>query len=101
MDVVPVSLPKRQHLHHFSSCTAVRKSVFTDVGHATGAPAEASAEQGVDQGDAGKRARALQKKLRQVQQLKEKAAQGPLEPEQMQKIEGEQALIDELKSLGV
>ena len=58
------------------------------------------AAEGDAQADAGKRARALQKKLRQVQQLKEKAQQGPLEPEQMQKIAGEQALIEELQSLG-
>lgn len=58
---------------------------------------------GGGEGDALKRARALQKKLRQIQQLKEKLAkEGPaaLEPEQRQKIETEAALVSELKALG-
>ena len=49
--------------------------------------------------DDAKRGRNLQKKLRQIQQLKERQAQGPLEPEQLQKLAGEQALLDELSSL--
>ncbi|KXZ40898.1 hypothetical protein GPECTOR_1447g639 [Gonium pectorale] len=50
-----------------------------------------------------KRVRALQKKLRQIQELKDKqAAQGdkPLTPEQLEKLSGEKALLDELASLG-
>lgn len=51
--------------------------------------------------DPGKRAKALQKKLRQIQQLKDKAEQGALEPEQMQKLAGEQAVLAELQTLGI
>ena len=52
-------------------------------------------------GEAGKRARNLQKKLRQIQQLKEKAAGGAaLEPEQLAKIGGEAALLEDLRALG-
>jgi uncharacterized protein with WD repeat len=59
------------------------------------APAGAAAA-----GDADKRARNLQKKLRQIQQLKERAAGGAaLEPEQQQKVAGEAALLEELRSL--
>ena len=50
--------------------------------------------------DAGKRLRNLQKKLRQVQQLREKqAAGGALEPEQLQKIASEAALMQEVRTL--
>ncbi|BDA46939.1 Eukaryotic translation initiation factor 2A [Coccomyxa sp. Obi] len=50
--------------------------------------------------DAGKRLRNLQKKLRQVQQLKEKQAAGAaLEPEQLQKVASEAALMQEIKAL--
>lgn len=50
--------------------------------------------------DAGKRLRNLQKKLRQVQQLKEKQAAGAaLEPEQLQKIASEAALTQEIRTL--
>jgi translation initiation factor 2A len=50
--------------------------------------------------EAGKRLRNLQKKLRQIQQLKEKQAAGAdLEPEQVQKIATESALLDEIASL--
>ena len=48
-----------------------------------------------------KRLRNLQKKLRQVQQLKEKQAKGePLEPEQLAKIGSEAGLAEEIPSLG-
>ena len=51
--------------------------------------------------DAAKRGRNLQKKMRQIEQLKERQGQGPLDAEQLQKIAGEQAIIDELQSLGL
>ena len=64
-------------------------------------PTPALVDSGAD-GDAAKRIRNLQKKFRQVQQLKEKAATGaPLELEQEAKLAGEAALLDELRSLGV
>ncbi len=67
------------------------------------APAESGAGAGDAGagGDAAKRLRNLQKKLRQVQQLKERAAAGgaPLEPEQLQKIAGEGALQEEIRTL--
>ena len=51
--------------------------------------------------DSAKRLRNLQKKLRQVQQLKEKQAKGePLDPEQLAKIRGEAGLLADIKSLG-
>jgi len=51
--------------------------------------------------DDAKRLRNLQKKLRQVQQLKERQAKGEsLEPEQIAKIEGETGLLAEIQSLG-
>ena len=51
--------------------------------------------------DSAKKLRNLQKKLRQVQQLKEKQAKGePLEPEQVAKIGGEAGLLAEIQSLG-
>lgn len=49
-----------------------------------------------------KKVRAIQKKLRQIQQLKEKRDQqgeGALEPEQKQKVLTEDALLQELKTL--
>ena len=51
-------------------------------------------------GDPAKRGRALQKKLRQIDALKEKQAAGEtLEPNQLAKIEGEAALRAELAAL--
>ena len=51
--------------------------------------------------DSAKRLRNLQKKLRQVQQLKEKQTKGePLDPEQLAKIRGEAGLLADIKSLG-
>ncbi|PNH08063.1 Eukaryotic translation initiation factor 2A [Tetrabaena socialis] len=49
-----------------------------------------------------KRVRALQKKQRQIQELKDKLAQGgkALTPEQQEKLAGEQAILQELASLG-
>lgn len=50
--------------------------------------------------DPAKRLRNLQKKLRQVQQLKSKQAGGTvLEPEQLQKIASEAALLEEIQVL--
>lgn len=59
------------------------------------------AANGAEPADAAKRGRNLQKKLRQIQQLKERQAQGSLDAEQQQKLAGEQAIIDELRSLGL
>ncbi|KAK9805709.1 hypothetical protein WJX73_000716 [Symbiochloris irregularis] len=73
-----------------------------DSAQQTSAPAAAGDADGGAAAEAAKRGRALQKKLRQVQQLKEKAASGTaLEPEQVQKIAGEKELIAELQSLGI
>ncbi len=52
-------------------------------------------------GDAAKRGRNLQKKLRQIQQLKERQGQTGLSLEQQEKLAGEQAIINELRSLGL
>ena len=50
--------------------------------------------------DPAKRLRNLQKKLRQVQQLKDKHTAGAvLEPEQLQKIASEAALLQDIKLL--
>lgn len=58
--------------------------------------------EGVDgAAESAKRLRNLQKKLRQVQQLKEKQGKGePLEPEQVAKIGSEAGLLAEIQSLG-
>ncbi len=70
-------------------------------GAAQGGCDAATAEDGAVQ-DTGKRLRNLQKKLRQVQQLKERQAAGAvLEPEQLQKIATESALADEIAGLTV
>ena len=60
-----------------------------------------SIDEGGGQADTAKRGRNLQKKLRQIQQLKERQAEGDLDAEQQQKLAGEQAIIDELQSLGL
>ncbi|KAJ9534882.1 hypothetical protein QJQ45_029558 [Haematococcus lacustris] len=49
--------------------------------------------------DPSKRLRALQKKLRQVEALREKSRQGPLEPEQLAKLQSEAALVAEINAL--
>lgn len=50
--------------------------------------------------DPAKRLRNLQKKLRQVQQLKDKQAAGAvLEPEQLQKIASEAALLEDIRAV--
>lgn len=78
--------------------------VVADVDQgAPGTPSIPSSEaaNGAEPADAAKRGRNLQKKLRQIQQLKERQAQGGLDAEQQQKLAGEQAIIDELRSLGL
>lgn len=53
-------------------------------------------------GGAAKRARALQKKLRQIAELRERARAGEkLGAEQREKLAGEAALLAELRELGV
>lgn len=97
-----------------SSCTYARVCPHTyntsyedvclpTVVHAAGAqPEHTPTLSSQQEGDAGKRIRALQKKLRQVQQLREKAEQGAtLESGQQQKLAGEGAIIAELQSLGI
>ena len=70
-----------------------------DAGVTSLSTAEAPAQEEAGT-DAGKRLRNLQKKLRQVQQLREKQAAGAaLEPEQLQKIASEATLIQEVRSL--
>ncbi|WIA28435.1 hypothetical protein OEZ86_010979 [Tetradesmus obliquus] len=68
-----------------------------------GASVSGAAAAGGDADAAQKRVRALQKKLRQIQQLKERRdTEGPsaLEPEQLQKIEAEASVIAEIEELG-
>lgn len=48
-----------------------------------------------------KKVRALRKKLRDIEKLKEKAASGPLDPLQKQKIDGEAELVRQIRELGV
>ena len=67
----------------------------------TAASASSTAQDG--QGtDAAKKARNLQKKLKQIQQLKEKrdtSGASILTPEQLQKLESEQTILSELHQL--
>lgn len=69
----------------------------------TAAIAASTAQDGSNQtADADKKARNLQKKLKQIQQLKEKRdANGAntLTPEQLQKLETEQSVMSELRQL--
>eukprot|EP00930_Biecheleria_cincta_P001984 TRINITY_DN103061_c0_g1_i1.p1 TRINITY_DN103061_c0_g1~~TRINITY_DN103061_c0_g1_i1.p1 ORF type:complete len:633 (-),score=136.55 TRINITY_DN103061_c0_g1_i1:221-2119(-) len=60
----------------------------------------AAAEGGALADEVEKRVRALRKKLRDIEKLKEKAAAGPLDPLQKQKIEGEADLIRQIRELG-
>jgi len=64
-------------------------------------PAPASGESDPDDPDAvGKKVRAIEKKLRQIAELKELKASGkPLEKNQLEKIEQEPAIKEELASL--
>lgn len=78
-------------------------SPIGDLSSAAGpaAEGEGNAEDGTAQ-EAAKRLRNLQKKLRQIQQLKDKQASGAaLVPEQVQKIASEAALLQEMASLNV
>ena len=53
--------------------------------------------------DPAKRVRNLQKKLKQIQQLREKiraGGKGKMEPEQEAKLASEQGIVEELRSLG-
>ena len=63
---------------------------------------EQSTAEGQDaDADSAKRLRNLQKKLRQVQQLKERQAKGEsLEPEQIAKIGSEAGILAEIQGLG-
>ena len=65
--------------------------------------APSAAADGSSQGnDAAKKARSLQKKLKQIQQLKDKRdtnGASTLSPEQLQKLEGEQSILLELQQL--
>lgn len=62
-----------------------------------------AAADGISQGtDAAKKARSLQKKLKQIQQLKDKRdtnGASTLSPEQIQKLESEQLILLELQQL--
>lgn len=49
--------------------------------------------------DIGKKVRNLQKKLKQIQQLKDKQTTQTLSPEQVQKLESEQSVLTELHEL--
>ncbi len=84
------------HVNNFRD-TLMEWVHFAGVSALSNAEAPAQEEAGTD---AGKRLRNLQKKLRQVQQLREKQAAGAaLEPEQLQKIASEAALMQEIKML--
>lgn len=63
---------------------------------------EQSTAEGQDAGaDSAKKLRNLQKKLRQVQQLKERQVKGEsLEPEQIAKIGCEAGILAEIQGLG-
>lgn len=88
-----------------ASASAVAADVAARLSMSGPAPSGAAADGGAgrDDGEArAKRIRALQKKLRQVQQLKEKrAAEGErsLEPEQIAKLATEPAILAELQAL--
>ncbi|CAD7701889.1 unnamed protein product [Ostreobium quekettii] len=67
-------------------------------------PPSATADEGTSgEVDKAKRIRALQKKLRQIEQLKEKrdAGEGALQPTQLDKIATEQEVLKELRALGI
>ncbi len=67
-----------------------------------GGGGNAFTETGTTQQDPTKKTRGLQKKLRQINQLKEKQASGQvLEANQISKIEAEASIRAELESLGV
>ena len=69
----------------------------------TAATAASTAQEGSSHGnDATKKARNLQKKLKQIQQLKEKrytSSANTLTPEQLQKLDSEQSILSELQQL--
>lgn len=67
-----------------------------------GMPADAPAAGAETAGDGAKRGRALQKKLRQIAALRERAAAGEaLGAEQRGKLAAEPALLAELRELGI
>ncbi|CAE8699516.1 unnamed protein product, partial [Polarella glacialis] len=57
-------------------------------------------EGGGDVSEPEKKARALRKKLRDIEKLKDKAKEGPLDPLQKEKIKGEAELIRQIRELG-
>lgn len=69
----------------------------------TAATTASAAQDGSSQGtDTAKKARNLQKKLKQIQQLKEKrddSSAMTFTPEQLQKLESEQSILSELQQL--
>ena len=73
--------------------------MINDDSAETQAAADTISKQGTD---SAKKLRNLQKKLKQIQQLKDKRDAGDgsvLTPEQMQKLESEQLLMSELRHL--
>ena len=73
--------------------------MINDDSAETQAAADTISNQGTD---SAKKLRNLQKKLKQIQQLKDKRDAGDksvLTPEQMQKLESEQLLMSELRHL--
>ena len=50
--------------------------------------------------DTAKKVRNLQKKLKQIQQLKDKQSTQALTPEQIQKLASEQCILAEIQQLG-
>ena len=74
--------------------------VGPDLACAAAEAGEPALQQDAGEQDAGKRARALRKKLRQLEQLREKDP-ASLSDEQRSKLRGEDALQAELAALGV
>lgn len=74
-------------------------AIHDDAAEPSAAADDISSNQGAD---AAKKARNLQKKLKQIQQLKDKlssSGMNALTPEQVQKLDCEQSLLSELQQL--
>ena len=90
-------------LDHHSQLKVWRAGIDTLTINDDSAETQAAADTSSNQGtDSAKKVRNLQKKLKQIQQLKDKRDAGDgsvLTPEQMQKLESEQSVMSELHHL--